>query len=293
MISSMTGFARREMIFPDIVLKLEIKSLNHRFLEIGLFFSKELGFLEAEARKCISNYFTRGKIDGMASVKFLTSDFIMPNINKNLLTKIINGLDDIEYFRGKKFEMDVGNLLTLPGVFSLIFDEKVAKERLEPLFMQNWEELIKDLKRYRDEEGQLLLGSIESILKECHEKILHLKTGLEKNKSSIENSIKTKIKELDIEDKINPQRFSEEVFYYVIKTDVAEEVIRLEAHLKRFNDIIYHKGQGGKELEFLLQEMNREVQTVLSKVMIEDLSNVALELKCEVERLRQQIQNIE
>lgn len=293
MISSMTGFARREMIFPDIVLKLEIKSLNHRFLEIGLSFSRELGFLEAEARKCISNYFTRGKIDGMASVKFLTSDFIMPNINKNLLNKIINGLDDIEYFRGKKFELDVGNLLTLPGVFSLIFDEKVAKGRLEPLFMQNWEELIKGLKRYRDEEGQLLLNSIQSILKECHEKILYLKTGLEKNKSLIENSIKIKIKELNIEDKINPQRFSEEVFYYVIKTDVAEEVIRLEAHLKRFNDIINNKGQGGKELEFLLQEMNREVQTVLSKVMIEDLSNAALELKCEIERLRQQIQNIE
>jgi len=293
MISSMTGFARKEMILPDVVLKMEVKSLNHRFLEINLSFSRELNFLEPEARKWISHYFSRGKIDGFASVKFLTSDYIVPNINKDLLNKVISSLDDIEYFRGKQLSLDAGNLLTLPAVFTLIMDEKIVKERLEPLFKQNWEELIKDLKNYRDDEGQLLLDSVRSILAICDEKTAYLKTGLDTNKNLIENSIKNKIKELNLEDKINPQRLSEEVFFYLIKTDVTEEVIRLEAHFKRFKDIVTNKGQGGKELEFLLQEMNREVQTILSKVMIEDLSNAALELKCEIERLRQQIQNIE
>ncbi len=116
---------------------------------------------------------------------------------------------------------------------------------------------------------------------------------IEKNKNIIEKYIKEKIEDLKLETQIDPQRFHEEVLYYIIKMDINEEVTRLKAHLQRINKLLESKKQIGRELDFILQEMNREVQTILSKSPLQEIADYIMELKSDIEKIRQQIQNIE
>jgi uncharacterized protein (TIGR00255 family) len=293
MISSMTGFARKEILMPEFSLKMELKSLNHRFLEINTFFNKELSFLEPEARKYLSNYFNRGKIDAYASCKFNNASFLIPKLNYELLKQIIESLANIDIPINKNISIDIAQLLTLPNVFSLIIDEDLMKEKIEPVFIENWKELVRELKDYRESEGKILYDSIMTILAKFDEKIMIVKNYLSENKNLIEQSIREKIKEFKLDNQIDTQRFNEEILYYIIKMDLSEEVTRLEAHLKRFQNLITTKDQVGKELDFILQEMNREVHTMLAKAALQEISDTMIELKCDIEKIRQQVQNIE
>src|SRR4030042_2015344 len=182
MISSMTGYARREIVQQDFTLKMEVKSLNHRFLEASIYFSKELTFLEPEARKTINKYFMRGKIDGAVVIKFTNAEFIIPRLNNELLYKVLAALSKDKTIKKKKHNIDVSHLLSLPGMYSVTIDDQQLREKIEPLFAPHWEELVLDLKKFRLEEGQLLLKSVESILDSCGNKITLLKDSLEKNK---------------------------------------------------------------------------------------------------------------
>jgi len=132
-----------------------------------------------------------------------------------------------------------------------------------------------------------------TILAKFDEKIMIVKNYLSENKNLIEQSIREKIKEFKLDNQIDTQRFNEEILYYIIKMDLSEEVTRLEAHLKRFQNLITTKDQVGKELDFILQEMNREVHTMLAKAALQEISDTMIELKCDIEKIRQQIQNIE
>jgi uncharacterized protein (TIGR00255 family) len=293
MISSMTGFARKEILMPEFSLKMELKSLNHRFLEINTFFNKELSFLEPEARKYLSNYFNRGKIDAYASCKFNNASFLIPKLNYELLKQIIESLANIDIPINKNISIDIAQLLTLPNVFSLTIDEDLMKEKIEPVFIENWKELVRELKDYRESEGKILYDSIMTILAKFDEKIMIVKNYLSENKNLIEQSIREKIKEFKLDNQIDTQRFNEEILYYIIKMDLSEEVTRLEAHLKRFQNLITTKDQVGKELDFILQEMNREVHTMLAKAALQEISDTMIELKCDIEKIRQQVQNIE
>lgn len=293
MISSMTGYAKKFISTPHFILKMELRSLNHRFLDINIFFSKELTFLEPEVRKRISKLFFRGKIEGTASIKFLSTEFLSPFINKDLLNKIINSLENIRFFQGENYKIELGNLLNLPGVFNLIIDENKIKELIEPVFFENWDKLLEELRNARLQEGSLILESILSIVNKCNSNIKELKVLIDKNKKIIEENINRKVQEMKMQDKIQPQRLSEEIFYYLIKSDVTEEITRLYTHFKRIENILNTKEQVGKELDFLLQEASREVQTILSKSLLNDISNLTLELKFEIEKLRQQVQNLE
>ena len=293
MISSMTGFARKEILMPEFSLKMELKSLNHRFLEINTFFNKELSFLEPEARKYLSNYFNRGKIDAYASCKFNNARFLIPKLNYELLKQIIESLANIDIPINKNISIDIAQLLTLPNVFSLTIDEDLMKEKIEPVFIENWKELVRELKDYRESEGKILYDSIMTILAKFDEKIMIVKNYLSENKNLIEQSIREKIKEFKLDNQIDTQRFNEEILYYIIKMDLSEEVTRLEAHLKRFQNLITTKDQVGKELDFILQEMNREVHTMLAKAALQEISDTMIELKCDIEKIRQQVQNIE
>lgn len=293
MISSMTGFARKDISFPEFTIKMELKSLNHKFLEINTYFSKELNFLEPEARKSLSNNFYRGKIDGYASLKLNNSNFLIPKLNSELLNEITNNLNKLGLSFNKNYVIDIAQLLMLPGIYSLSMDEAKLKENIEPEFIKNWNQLIMQLKDYRESEGEILYYSIISILDYCDEKVLMLTSFIEKNRDIIEQNIKEKIKELKIEDQLEPSRFYEEILYYVIKMDITEEVTRLKAHLQRFRHLLDSKNQVGRELDFIIQEMNREIQTILSKSSIQEISDNLIELKYNVEKIRQQIQNIE
>lgn len=293
MISSMTGYARKIISEPHFILKMELRSLNHRFLDVNLFFSKELTFLEEEARKRISRIFYRGKIEGMASLKFLTTEYLFPLINKDLFNKIINSLEDIRFSQGENYKIELGNLLNLPGVFTLMIDEDKVKELLEPIFFDNWDNLLQELKNFRLQEGKLLLESILSTLDACDTKIKDLKNIYNDNRKFVEETINKKIHQMKMEEKIEPQRLAEEIFYYLIKSDLTEEIVRLDTHFNRIRNILHTKDQVGKEIDFLLQEANREIQTILSKSLINEITNLAFEIKFEIEKLRQQIQNVE
>lgn len=293
MISSMTGFARKDISFPAYTIKMELKSLNHKFLEINTYFSKELTFLEPEARKCLSKNFYRGKIDGYASLKINDSNFLIPKLNSELLNEIIDNLNELDLSFNKNYVIDIAHLLMLPGVYSLSIDETKLKESIEPEFIRNWNQLIMELKAYRESEGGILYHSIISILDNCDEKVLILTSFIEKNRYIIEQNIKEKIKELKFEDQLEINRFYEEMLYYIIKMDITEEVTRLKAHLQRFRQLLDSNNQVGRELDFIIQEMNREVQTILSKSSFQEITDNLIELKINMEKIRQQIQNIE
>lgn len=286
MTSSMTAFARLEEAALWGKATWEIRSVNHRYLDVSIRMPEELRVLENSVREAISIRIKRGKID--CNLRFDTEqakqDKLPLNIElANLLIQAANSLDI-----NKPAAIDPLDILRWPGV---IEREAMDIENISSALLQSLNNALSVLVESREREGAKLEKMLSDRCQLASEQVSQIRDKLPELTNNIRERFLKKANELEVE--LNQERLEQEMLILAQKMDVAEELDRLDAHIEEVERILKKTVPVGRRLDFLMQEMNREANTLGSKAANVDMSNVSVELKVLIEQMREQIQNIE
>ena len=288
MINSMTGFASRSHDYDYGQLNLELRSVNHRYLEIQLRLPDELRSLESGLREAIGQKISRGKVDCRLGFTPIPSAAKGLPLNQGVLLQLIKYNDAIKSQMPGSAPLSVSNILNFPGIFD---QDSPPVERIGTDASGLLTETLAELGHSRAREGDKL----KAILLERGARldVLASEAGplIPKLVAAFEEKLATKIREAmaGAED----DRLRQEVVLFASKIDVDEELSRLKAHLTEVRRVIEKGGAAGKRLDFLMQELNREANTLGAKSVSSEVSKISVEMKVLIEQMREQIQNIE
>ena len=291
MIKSMTGFGRSNLQENSREYQVEIKSVNHKYIDINIRMPRNISYLEDEIRKLISSKIKRGKIDLFISFANYSDEGKSIKINKEIAKVYIQSLKELAEEENIGNNIEVTDITKLPDVLIIKNDENEEQIKLElsKAVIEATNKLI-DMRQVEGEKiAQDIMKRIDRINDKTQE-IYKLSTGL------IDEYIvklETRIKELLKTDEIDKTRLSQEVVIYADKCSVQEEITRLDSHIQQFKDLIDSEKAVGKKLDFIIQEMNRETNTIGSKANNLEITNRVIDIKTELEDIREQIQNIE
>ncbi|GMQ61336.1 YicC/YloC family endoribonuclease [Vallitalea maricola] len=291
MVKSMTGFGRGEYVSNDRKMTVEIKSVNHRYCDINVRMPKKISFLENNIRNFVKKKVSRGKVDIFISYEDNSEGNECIKLNEDLIGQYLKYFDIIS----EKFELDndikVSNITRYPEVIT-IEEQDVDEELLWNLMEKALTIAIEKLISTRTTEGELLKKDIIQKLDTINNLVSNIKTRapyvIEEYKVKLENRINDLLNST-----IDEARLAVEVAIFADKCCVDEEIVRLESHIEHMRRTLDKDIPIGRKLDFLLQEMNRESNTILSKSNDIEVSTNGLELKTEIEKIREQIQNIE
>ena len=293
MIISMTGFGRGMYSTEEREYTIEIKSVNHKYTDINVRLPYVLSFLEEKIKKEVLKNIARGKID--INVTFVNNSNLGKkiSINKPLAKEYIEELRKIKEENNIIDDISIMKIAKLPDILNISQDnnEEVLWEELNKAL----QEAIKNLLEGKIAEGKKLSEDMLQRLENINKHILDISqysTGL------IEQyvvKLKDRIKEMMQTDLIDEARISQEVVLYADKTSIEEEITRLKSHITQFKELLQSESvkKTGKRLDFIIQEMNREINTIGSKSNCLEITNLVIELKTELEDVREQVQNIE
>lgn len=292
MIKSMTGFGRCEVLKDSRKFTVELKSVNHRYLDVNIRMPKKLNFFETSIRTLLKSYADRGKVDIFITYEDLSQSQVSVKYNAALAAEYLKYLNQM----AEEFSLDndvrVSTLSRYPEVFTMeecSEDEDELwnglKEALEGAFSQFVEMRTKEGERLKEDillKLDLLSEQIRFIEERSPQIIAEYRTKLEE-----------KMRELLEDTQIDDNRIAAEVILFTDKICTDEEVVRLKSHIQHMKETLEESNGIGRKLDFIAQEMNREANTILSKANDLDISNRAISLKTEIEKIREQIQNIE
>ena len=292
MIKSMTGFGRCEVLKDSRKFTVELKSVNHRYLDVNIRMPKKLNFFETSIRTLLKSYADRGKVDIFITYEDLSQSQVSVKYNAALAAEYLKYLNQM----AEEFSLDndvrVSTLSRYPEVFTMeecSEDEDELwnglKEALEGAFCQFVEMRTKEGDRLKEDillKLDLLSEQIRFIEERSPQIIAEYRTKLEE-----------KMRELLEDTQIDDNRIAAEVILFADKICTDEEVVRLKSHIQHMKETLEESNGIGRKLDFIAQEMNREANTILSKANDLDISNRAISLKTEIEKIREQIQNIE
>mgnify|MGYP000904364599 FL=1 len=292
MIKSMTGFGRCEVLKDSRKFTVELKRVNHRYLDVNIRIPKKLNFFETSIRTLLKSYADRGKVDIFITYEDLSQSQVSVKYNAALAAEYLKYLNQM----AEEFSLDndvrVSTLSRYPEVFTMeecSEDEDELwnglKEALEGAFSQFVEMRTKEGERLKEDillKLDLLSEQIRFIEERSPQIIAEYRTKLEE-----------KMRELLEDTQIDDNRIAAEVILFADKICTDEEVVRLKSHIQHMKETLEESNGIGRKLDFIAQEMNREANTILSKANDLDISNRAISLKTEIEKIREQIQNIE
>lgn len=292
MIKSMTGFGRCEICESDRKFTVEMKSVNHRYLDVNLKMPKKLNFFESAIRGLLKEYAQRGKVDIFVTYEDMTEENVSIKYNKDVAAKYLEYLRQISSDFGLEDDIRVSTLSKYPEVFSMEeaeIDEEGIWKTLEKAFRGAAEGFVET----RIKEGEHLK---EDLIGKLDEMLTHVEFIEERSPQIIteyRRKLTDRVQELLEDIKVDESRLLTEVTVFADKVCVDEEIVRLKSHIASTKQALLEGGSIGRKLDFLAQEMNREANTILSKSNDLEISNRGIELKTQIEKVREQIQNIE
>ena len=284
-IFSMTGSANCIISIDLADLNIDITSVNGRFLELNFKMPDSLRHLESKLREAFQKHLKRGKVDCYITLSQNLKSTL--KVNKSALEQLSIAIKTIEKGIGG-ISTNALEILNYPGI--QVQDENV-QSKIDDFVLNSLETAISKLVTARAHEGEKLKLAIQSRLESIEKELLPVEKALSELVFKEREKIKAKIAELSIE--IDPNRIEQEVTLAAQKADVREEYDRLKAHIKEVRSILQTGGICGKRLDFMMQEFNREANTLASKASSLDITKVAVELKVLIEQMREQVQNIE
>lgn len=284
-IFSMTGSANCIISIDLADLNIDITSVNGRFLELNFKMPDSLRHLESKLREAFQKKLKRGKVDCYITLSQNLKSTL--KVNKSALEQLSIAIKTIEKGIGG-ISTNALEILNYPGI--QVQDENV-QSKIDDFVLNSLETAISKLVTARAHEGEKLKLAIQSRLESIEKELLPVEKVLSELVFKEREKIKAKIAELSIE--IDPNRIEQEVTLVAQKADVREEYDRLKAHIKEVRSILQTGGICGKRLDFMMQEFNREANTLASKASSLDITKVAVELKVLIEQMREQVQNIE
>ena len=289
----MTGFSRYENQSEDLTCKVEIRSVNNRFIEINTRLPKSLAPLELPLKKMVKTKCARGSFDISIAIEKNGDSEAGLEVNPNLplATEYLKAFKEIQDGLGLKGEIDINTILSQRDVVKS--ELKKVEFSCEDIVMQSVDRALTDLIKMREDEGKNLekdiLNQISSI--ETLRKSIAAKQSITIQK--FQEKLNEKIKILTSGIEIDPARIAQESALLADRCDVTEEIVRLKSHLEQFNILIVSNDPQGRKLEFLTQEINREVNTTGSKTIDLEVSSAVIEMKSCLEKIREQLANIE
>lgn len=286
---SMTAFARVEQLFDWGSISWELRSVNQRYLEIYLKLAESYKFLEMDCREEIKHALSRGKVEGTLSVDVKVSEQSL-ELDEALLNQISSVVSHIQLALPEATQINPLELLKWPGLFksdsSLIEVDQLSQDILETL-----NQALNKLDEARQREGDALAKVIGDKLIRVQEQVNLVKARFPEIMQKQTDTLKQRIK--DLTEQVDEQRFLQEVAVISQKADIYEELDRLDTHLNEVARLIQTNDVVGRRLDFLMQELNREANTLGAKAIDKTLSQTSVELKVLIEQMREQIQNIE
>lgn len=285
---SMTGFARQEIAEDWGSLSIEIKSVNHRYLETWFRLPESLKSSETQIRDQIRKTIKRGKLEIQVRLTTTSGRSESIQVNEAALHNLDEALAQVRHIVPEAKEATALELLAWPGITqSADLDVEQVNATLKTLTAN----AIKQLVEHRRREGTELALAIEERLVAISNIVAEVKASLPDILNQQRQNLADKVAELKVD--VDPQRLEQEIVLLAQKADVAEELDRLNAHIEEARHILNKKDVKGRQLDFLMQEFNREANTLSSKSIVTETTRSAVELKVLIEQMREQIQNIE
>ena len=292
MIKSMTGFGRSEVTEGERKYTVEIKAVNHRYLDMNIKMPKTLNFFESAVRSLLKEYMERGKVDVYITLEDFSEDKFCLKYNEEIAGEYLKHLREMTEKFGLDNDIKVSTLSRYPDVFTM--------EQTETDEDELWAGLEKAVRAAAEQFAASRAKEGGHLKEDLLEKLDHMLSYVDfiEQRSPVilkeyRERLETKVKELLGDRQIDDARIATEVTVFADKICVDEETVRLRSHIKSTKDALTAGGSIGRKLDFIAQEMNREANTILSKANDLEISDVGINLKTDIEKVREQIQNIE
>ncbi len=292
MIKSMTGFGRCEAAERDRKFTVEIKSVNHRYLDINIKMPKALNFFESSIRSELKNYISRGKVDVFVSYEDFSEKTSVVRYNREVAAEYLGYLRQMAEEFHLENDIRVSALSRFPEIFTM---EEAAADQ-EELWKELCQALTGAAKMFVDSrvaEGEHLREDLTEKLEGMRKRVDFISEHSPQIVAEYRRRLEERVRELLGDAAVDEGRLLTEVTIFADKVCVDEEIVRLASHIDTTRNALLEGGSIGRKLDFIAQEMNREANTILSKTSDLEISNCAIELKTEIEKVREQIQNIE
>jgi len=289
----MTGFGRGEHESDSYSFKTEIKAINHRYSDISIRMPRYLNFMEEDIKKEVKKYVKRGKIDVYINLEYLDETSLKIDLDLVLAKELYEKLNELKSYLGIREDLKIKDILNMGDIVKIerrILDEDLLWDGVKIAITK----ALKDLMEMKRTEGEnlkedmvLKLDIIKSRVDEIEKRSPFLVTEY---REKLEARINELLKD---ESLVNDEKLAEEVAFFADKSNIDEEIIRLKSHIDQYFKIMETTEPIGRKLDFLIQEMNREINTIGSKSGDIEITENVVEVKSEIEKLREQIQNIE
>ncbi len=289
---SMTGFGRAEIESDGRKVTIEIKTVNHRFLDINIRITRALGFAEEIIRKTIKGKLCRGRVDVFVNYSSSGEDAKTAKADSGLINSYLIAARSAGRTAGVEDDIKLSHVIRIPD--AILIEEATEDEAQQVVLVDSaLKAALEDLTDMRAREGKELEENIFDYL----DILVNITSEIDSRKSFVvkeyADKLKLRIAELTQDCEVDETRFNTEIAYIADKADITEEIVRLNTHIKQFRNAVSKDTAIGRKLDFIVQEMNRELNTIGSKSSDIDVTNAVIEGKSTVEKIREQVQNIE
>lgn len=292
---SMTGYGRSLDKQGDYTVTIELRSVNHRFLDISFRLPKNYLWLEEHCAKVLKGFFSRGKIDVFVQIKKNTGEAeSCVTLNKSLLREYLSSLKHIKREYKIPGRIRLADLLRIPDLF-IYAEQEEDQETIKEVVLRGMEQAARELLAMREKEGEIIFGDLAKRIAKLEREIEKIASIAHELPGLYREKITQRLQELSPEamEVIDEHRLAAEILLYVDRSDITEEIVRFRSHLRQFADTLKMTEPIGRKLDFLTQELHREANTIASKSSELTISHNVVEIKAEIEKIREQVQNIE
>ncbi|MEZ5425656.1 MAG: YicC/YloC family endoribonuclease [Pyrinomonadaceae bacterium] len=291
--NSMTGFGRGTVSIENFSATVEIKTVNNRFLDINLRFPSELQPIEPDLKKLITERLSRGRVD--VNLIYERNEEVKYALNRPLIAGYLTALKEMQEEFGLQGEPDMNYIARLPNALQTTRDD--LRDEYQEAVRDAFRLALDELFQMRAIEGDSLGSELENRLVEIEKRMPVIESESEQVPEEYRDRLNKKIGELleksDSQIEIDQGRLAQEVAYLANRSDISEEIARLKSHIEQFRSIMKEDKDVGKRLDFLTQELNREANTIASKTNNLTIKECSLSIKAEIEKIREQVQNVE
>lgn len=288
MARSMTAFARQETELDSGNVAWELRSLNHRYLEVSLRLPEELRALESTVRERINARLGRGKVDCSCRYRPVAAASAPVEIDNENLERLLTACQTINARLPEAVPLNPVELLRWPGV---IREAETDTAPLQSAALELLDRALDELLVSREREGEKITELLQQRCDSMAKLVVHVRSLMPEIRTGLRRKMEARLAELDVV--ADPGRLEQELVLQLQKIDVDEELDRLDSHIAEVLRVLNGKGPIGRRLDFLMQELNREANTLGSKSVVVDTTNVSVELKVLIEQMREQVQNVE
>jgi len=297
MINSMTGYGSAEGQLNNITYAVEIRTVNNRYFKASVKLPELVLFLEEDIERLLRKNLSRGTISYVLRLKNASANVLF-DIDETALRAVMERLDRIASSADVKYPIDIGSLLTLPGILVPVSPDEEKAEQVKEMVLSITQEAVNELKQMRAAEGAALAADLDKHCKAISEDLEQIRAHSAIVLQEYAKRLKKRVNGLlaDAKLKLDEEMLAREVAVFADRSDISEEIARLDSHLQQFAESCQGRANGqaaGRRLDFISQEMLREANTIASKASDSEIIHWVVDIKCRIDRIKEQVQNIE